>query len=189
MLKRTKIHNQEVAYKCVYRDIKHPRLEFKTGNLLLVLPKDFKQSEEDVIHRHKKWIYQKNKEILNAIRKSQKSQLLKARDKETFKESVAEIKKKYLKELNLEAGVIIFRTMKSKWASCSSRQNLTINTLLRYLPSSLIDYVVYHEITHLIEREHNDRFWKIVGKRFKHYAKHETDLLTYWFLLQREVKS
>ena len=75
--------------------------------------------------------------------------------------------------------------MKSKWASCSIKKNLTFNTLLRYLPNFLIKYVVFHEITHLKEKKHNERFWKIIKKEFKDYQKKEKELLIYWFLIQK----
>jgi hypothetical protein len=66
-----------------------------------------------------------------------------------------------------------FGRMKSKWASCSPRGNLTVNTLLKFLPADLIEYVVYHEIAHLIEKRHDQRFWKMIKRRFKDYREKE----------------
>lgn len=92
---------------------------------------------------------------------------------------------KFSRELKVKINKVFFRRMKSKWASCSSRKNLTINTLLRYLPKSLIKYVVFHEMTHMIERRHNENFWKVIGKKYKNYRENESDLLAHWFLIQR----
>lgn len=39
--------------------------------------------------------------------------------------------------------------MKTKWASFSPKNNLTINKLMKYLPDDLIEYVIFHEISHL----------------------------------------
>ncbi len=74
--------------------------------------------------------------------------------------------------------------MKSKWGSCSSRKNLTFNTFLKYLPETLIKYIVLHEMAHLIERKHDHKFWEIVSKKYKNHQKRESDLFSYWFLIK-----
>ena len=62
-----------------------------------------------------------------------------------------------------------------------------VNSLLRYLPVHLIDYVVYHEIAHLKERKHNERFWKIIKEKYKDHQKREKELFLYWFLVQERL--
>jgi len=57
--------------------------------------------------------------------------------------------------------------MKTKWASHSRNSNLTINTLMKYLPEDLIHYITYHEIAHAIERKHNENFWDIINKKIQ----------------------
>lgn len=74
--------------------------------------------------------------------------------------------------------------MKTKWGSYSKKGNLTINTLLKYLPDKLIEYIIFHEMAHSIERKHNERFWNIINKKFKDYETKEKNLLVYWFLVQ-----
>ena len=76
--------------------------------------------------------------------------------------------------------------MKSKWGSCSPDKNLMINTLLKYLPRDLIEYVIYHEMIHLIERKHNGHFWKIIASKFDNYGEKEKELFEYWFLIHRQ---
>ena len=83
---------------------------------------------------------------------------------------------------------IYFRKMKTKWASCSAKRNLTINTLMKYLPDYLIKYVIFHEIAHLKEKRHNDEFWKIVSKKFVNYQKLERDLFVYWFQVAKRTQ-
>jgi hypothetical protein len=75
--------------------------------------------------------------------------------------------------------------MKTKWASHSKNNNLTINTLLKFLPEDLISYIVYHEIAHNIERKHNETFWNLINRKHLDYQTQEKKLLTYWFLIQR----
>jgi predicted metal-dependent hydrolase len=75
--------------------------------------------------------------------------------------------------------------MKTKWASHSQNNNLTINTFLKYLPEDLINYIIYHETAHNIERKHNENFWSLINKKHPDYQTKEKSLLTYWFLIQK----
>ncbi|MBU4075475.1 MAG: M48 family metallopeptidase, partial [Euryarchaeota archaeon] len=77
--------------------------------------------------------------------------------------------------------------IKSKWGSCSPNKNLTINTLLKYLPENLIEYVIFHEMVHLIERKHNKLFWKFIAIKFDNYEEKEKELFEYWFLIQKKI--
>lgn len=108
------------------------------------------------------------------------------------KRSVPELKKivsvfveKFREKYCFQVGQIYFRKMNSKWASHSRNGNLTINSALRLLPKPLIDYVVFHEMAHSVERKHDERFWKIVGKKFQNHQKMENELMVYWFLMQK----
>ncbi len=90
------------------------------------------------------------------------------------------------KDLNTKINRIYFKKMKTKWASPSQNNNLTVNTLTKHLPKSLIDYVKFHETAHSIERKHNETFWELVDKKFPDHSDKENDLLTFWFLIQAE---
>lgn len=187
MQKKIKIYDMEVHYDVNYRSILYPRLEFKTGSLKLILPQNYKH-ESRLVETHKNWIYKKHKEILQSLNQSKNKELNTNRTDQDFKIFVHRIIEKNLKDLHLKVNKVCFKQMKSKWASCSSSKNLMINSLLRYLPNSLIDYVVYHEIAHLIERKHNERFWKIIKDKYKDHQKREKELFLYWFLVQEKLK-
>lgn len=169
-------------YEVVHRDIKYPRLEFKTGKLILILPRNYKDYEI-FIEKHEKWIGKKKNFIETALIESESKKLIE-RSLIEFKSLIYTLTRSISKELELKINNIYFRKMKTKWGSCSSKKNLTINTLLRYLPENLIEYVIFHEIIHLIEKKHNEQFWKIISQKFKDYPKMEKELFVYWFLLQ-----
>jgi predicted metal-dependent hydrolase len=65
---------------------------------------------------------------------------------------------------------------KSNWGSCSTSKNLNFSVRLFFAPDAVIDYVVIHELAHLIEMNHSDRFWQIVKKIMPNYQKAEKDL-------------
>jgi predicted metal-dependent hydrolase len=91
------------------------------------------------------------------------------------------------RDLQTKIKKIYFRKMKTKWASHSQNNNLTINTLTRYLPQDLIEYIVYHETAHNIERKHNENFWTLIRRKHSDFQAKEKNLLTYWFLIQKQA--
>lgn len=62
---------------------------------------------------------------------------------------------------------------KSNWGSCSTGKNLNFSVRLFFAPDEVIDYVVIHELAHLIEMNHSDRFWKIVSDIMPDYESKE----------------
>lgn len=170
-----------MAHEVSYRNVKHPRLEFRTGELLLVLPLD--RNPDTVLEKHKVWVRRKKVFIEECLKNSSNKEIVDRTDEE-FKDLVHSCIEQASKKLGVEVNKIFFRKMKTKWASCSIKRNLTVNMLMKHLPENLIEYVIFHEATHLIEKKHNDRFWKMVSKRFDNYGKLEKDLFAYWFLVQ-----
>lgn len=53
---------------------------------------------------------------------------------------------------------------KGRWGSCSSKGNINLSLYLILLPRHLQDYVMQHELTHLIEMNHSPRFWAQLDK-------------------------
>jgi len=174
-----------IAYQVKYRNIKYPRLEFKTGILELILPHG--ESPMDLIKNHNHWIAKKQKFIKNRLKASKSKKIVKRTDKE-FRKQVITYVDKISKGLKVRINKIYFRKMRTKWASCSSKRNLTINTLMKYLPKKQIEYITYHELIHLIEKRHNERFWERIAEKFKNWKKLETSLFPYWFLLMKYRK-
>jgi predicted metal-dependent hydrolase len=176
--------DKNTEYTVDYRDVKHPRLEFKTGTLLLVLPKTYK-SEKETLEKYKKWIQKKELVIGKALEETQAKNLNLNRTDKELRSLIHSLAQNYQTELNTKISKIYFRKMRTKWASHSQNGNLTINTLMKYLPENLIEYIIYHEITHSIERKHNEKFWNLINSKFKDCQNKEKDLLTYWFLIQK----
>ncbi len=175
-------------YTVEYRNVKHPRCEFKTGALLIVLPKKG-WTPEQVLEKYGEWIKRKQATINTAIQKSTETSINKTRTDTELRTLVRNYAASAQKDLNTQINKIYFREMKTKWASHSRNNNLTINTRLKYLPEDLISYIVYHETAHNLERKHNDNFWAYVSKRFPNHNDKEKDLLTYWFLIQQKQNS
>jgi predicted metal-dependent hydrolase len=55
---------------------------------------------------------------------------------------------------------IRIKKLKSRWGSCSSHKEITLNYFLMQLPWRLIDYVLLHELIHTIHLNHSQNFWR-----------------------------
>ena len=59
---------------------------------------------------------------------------------------------------------IFIKNHKSRWGSCSEKGNLNFNYKIVFLPPELADYIIVHELCHLIEFNHSLDFWTLVSK-------------------------
>ena len=78
----------------------------------------------------------------------------------------------YADEMDVEPGQLELRNQRTRWASCSRKRTLSFNWRLVMAPDDVIDYVVIHELTHLLESNHTRRFWSIVSKYDPEYKSH-----------------
>lgn len=70
---------------------------------------------------------------------------------------------------------------KTTWGTCDSRQQLTFNWRLAMAPPKVIDYVVVHEMCHMVHLNHDRSFWRLVGKIMPEYKELENWLaLSSW---------
>ncbi len=74
----------------------------------------------------------------------------------------------YADIMNLHYKVLKFRKMKSRWGSCSSKKIITFNTQLMKVHKELVDYVVVHELAHLVHMNHSKRFHELVEVYLPH---------------------
>ena len=169
-------------YEVKYRPIKYPRIELRTGRIVVILPEGHDTNK--VLQKHEKWIKDKLSIIADALSEA-KSITLANRSRNDLREIVEKLARSYERELSVKINKIFIRRMKTKWASCSPQRNLTINELAKHLPERLIGYIIYHEMTHLIEKKHNERFWKLVANKYPNYPELERQLLVYWFSIMK----
>jgi predicted metal-dependent hydrolase len=62
---------------------------------------------------------------------------------------------------------VFIRNQRTRWGSCSTKNNISLNMKLVKLPDNLIDYVILHELVHTRRKDHSRAFWadldKLVG--------------------------
>ena len=79
---------------------------------------------------------------------------------------------------------ISLRNANTRWGSCNSNGNISISTRCLLAPEPIIDHIIIHELAHLKEMNHSDRFWRWVEKALPDYKKKEAWLKKYGYQLR-----
>ncbi len=74
---------------------------------------------------------------------------------------------------NQKINDIKLKLSQTNWGSCSTQGNINLSARLLFAPQAVIDYVIIHELSHLIEHNHSHRFWAVVSKAMPAYEEHE----------------
>ena len=90
--------------------------------------------------------------------------------------------------LRLRPANITTNNNKTRWGVCDSRGNIAINWRAIFLPPNLLDYIVVHELCHLLEFNHTPAFWSVLGNILPDYQMLRKHLkcLNYLILLFRK---
>jgi predicted metal-dependent hydrolase len=111
----------------------------------------------------------KDKESREAVMRSWYRQLLKA--------EIPALIKAWEPRLSVTVSGFYVQRMKTKWGSCNrAAGTIRLNTELAKKPKECLEYVVVHELAHLIERRHNDRFFAIMDKHLPQWRLHRQEL-------------
>lgn len=78
----------------------------------------------------------------------------------------------------LSWGVVSIRDQRSRWGSCSRNRNLSFSYKIAFLPMHLADYIIVHELCHILEMNHSSRFWGKVEQTLPNHR-----------LLRKELKN
>jgi hypothetical protein len=75
----------------------------------------------------------------------------------------------YAKRMSVMPAAVKINSAKTRWGSCSSKKSLNFSWMLIMADDDVIDYVVVHELAHMIELNHSARFWALVAGIFPDY--------------------
>ncbi len=162
-----------------YSKIKHGRVKIQTdGSLVLSIPKRLKNNtkfRDELIEKGKLLLKKRKKRQWKKIEIQWKNTvkiwgediplnmvIKDYLDIEFFNqvESFVDI---YCEKLWVKYGKISVKYLKSKWGSCSSSNNLVFNMNLLHLPIKFTEYVVIHEVCHIVHKNHSKKFRDLVS--------------------------
>lgn len=137
----------------------------KNGELIIRSPKNLSQKNiEKFVNQKSPWINKKLVQRKNHILKTQKfleqnlGNLSKKYAYEIISKKVAELSSTY----DLKYNIIKVTNAKTRWGSCSSKNNLNFTKKIAILPVDIMEYIIIHELAHTKEKNHGKNFWTII---------------------------
>lgn len=88
-------------------------------------------------------------------------------------EVIAEKAGRFAENMGVRFEDIRIKDQKSRWGSCSSKGNLNFNWRILMAPEPVCDYVILHELSHLIHMNHSEAFWQTVEKYCPDYKRNK----------------
>lgn len=158
---------------------REPKREYKTRESHYYLGKRYllkvieNKNKQSVIVKHEKL-------VLNVKRNAtinQKKNILHEWYRERLKEIIPKLIDKWERRINVNVSEFKIRKMKTKWGTCNTvAKRICINLELARKPIICIEYIVVHEIVHLLERKHNERFIAYMNKFMPNWRTYKDEL-------------
>lgn len=167
-----------MKYEIIRSDRRTVSITVKDGRVILRAPKKLSDKDADrIISENEKWI---NSKLKSSILKKEKedgltdSQILelKKNAKKYFKDKI----EYYSKIMDLKFGRITITGARTRFGSCSSKGNISFSYRLMLYPEAAREYVVVHELAHLLQMNHSKAFYAIVEKYLPDYKERRKQL-------------
>lgn len=142
------------------------------GSVVITSPFGIQQSLiEKFLADKKQWVWDKIQFFKSvdskAIRTFSQKDYLENKDKTLV--IVRERIRFYNKAYGFSFNRIFIKNQKTRWGSCSRKQNINLNYKIIFLPKKHRDYIIVHEMCHLKEFNHSKKFWTLVEKAIPNY--------------------
>lgn len=159
-------------YSIIYSKRKTVSLVIKRGELIVRAPIGADERKiKKLINENYEWI---NKSIEKTKNAPKPEEISPEEEKALRKQAKLVLKEKtqyYSELMGLKYGRITITGAKTRFGSCSSKGNISYSFRLMKYPEDAIDYVVVHELAHLLELNHSKKFWAIVASVFPDYKR------------------
>lgn len=183
------IDNKEIHCKIFKRSKKNIVFRFNKDILHISTPKYFPMKDlKLILDKRKEWIFENINKIRNKPEQifflgkeflsideivpyynSNYNQSFTQID-EIIPHLITSIFKKNLNNMNQTINLLKIKKMKSAWGICYRSKNITLNSLLVCCPIDVINYVIIHELCHLIHMNHSKSFWNEVSNYCPQYT-------------------
>jgi len=99
--------------------------------------------------------------------------------KDLNKNELLEICDRWQRKLKVRPNKVQVRKVRNKWSSCSSKGNVTLSSELTGLPREIAEYVIVHELLHLIVPNHGKTFKALLAAYLPQWEELHNQLITY----------
>lgn len=148
------IHQKRILFKNnLYADFYSYKKVLFCGKLYFV---SFHNKKEIALENNFLYVPQTNDQI-KIVKKIEK--FLKEENKSIIKNRLLY----FTNLMQLEPNLIKISNAKKRWGTCDNKDNLSFNWRMICLPPRLIDYIIVHELSHIMELNHSPKFWAIVN--------------------------
>lgn len=181
MKRRIELNKESIEYTIKLSNrAKRVRLAiYCDGNFVVTAPQNVSQNLiEQFIMKKSRWIIDKITHFKNfkgnVIPRGDRSTFLQHKDRAM---AIAHSRVEYFNGFyGFGFNKINIKNQKTRWGSCSRRGNINFNYRIALLPQQLSDYVVVHELCHLGEFNHSQKFWNLVARTVPDYIKIRKEL-------------
>ena len=125
--------------------------------------------------------------LVPPLKGEQRREVLRGWYLERAKETILPRVSRHARELGVEVAEAKIVDNRYRWGSCTPRDHVNLNWRLIKAPMHVIDYVIVHELAHLLEANHTPRFWNIVRAKVANSEKAKEWLKSHGQMLEEEV--
>ncbi len=158
-------------YEIVYSGRRTLAIAIKDGRVIVRSPYGVSSDRiEKSLLSHREWIEKQiEKQKIKAERFPELTEERIRELRKTARRVLTEKTENFSKIMGLKYGRITITSAKTRFGSCTSKGNISYSYRLMLYPEAAIDYVVVHELAHLLEMNHSKRFYAIVEKILPDY--------------------
>ncbi|MFA5882011.1 MAG: SprT family zinc-dependent metalloprotease, partial [Eubacteriales bacterium] len=143
-------------------------LKFQGDDFLLqVLEYDGKTTKAAL--KGDRFVVHLNRGLLLDTRREEVQAKLEQLYRDKAREAVLERLEYFKSKLGVDYNGLRIKDQKTRWGSCSKNGNLNFNWKIVIAPSDIIDYIVVHELCHLLHMNHSKEFWETVASQIPGY--------------------
>lgn len=146
-------------------------IQVKNANVIVHSPIGVSRERlVELVDSHSEWIENQLKKQKEKAEKYPEPSIEEERILRKKAREILPLKVKYYSEImGLKYGRITITGAKTRFGSCSAKGNIAFSYRLMRYPEAAIDYVVVHELSHLVELNHSHRFYAVVEKILPDY--------------------
>lgn len=142
------LYEEKFLIKWIISTNKEATIKIRQGELILSFPENAKEDR-------------KNKLASKLV-----ARIMAIYFKDKLTKRVHELNQLYFKQV---VKSVVLKNNSTNWGSCSIRHNINLSVRLLFAPVYVIDYVIIHELTHLIHMNHSDAYWAHVASVMPEY--------------------